>query len=293
MPDETTTPASGTVAQPAAAGDSAPPAASAAPTDLNADPKINIDLSVYPKELQEKFQAEFDRINGEIKSNYTKKHQDLATERARIAEERERSAAEVAEFKRVAREVLADTTNAKLMEYRKQLGYHKEEAPSEPEYSLPENPTVGDLINLMKTMVDHKVSGVRQYADQRTNESLQDYERKLRWEDAERELRKDPVGDLYADEISYAAVKVDKYRKMYQSGASEHQVLKAVLEDFKSKRNKDLDSVKQNWLSEMSKKKGDTTLEPTPGTGGLTSDSKPKTKEQMVQELAAKFGLRS
>lgn len=268
---------------------------SLSPTSGSEEPTYKLDLTKIPKELHEVVTKEAERINNEIRSNYTKKHQEIAAERRKMEETNLRLSAiekQHQETLRVAKEVLADPTNAKLHEYRQKLGYSVN-TPANPtaEFSLPENPTVGDLINVMQQMVDAKINGVKSYADTRTNEGITEYQRSLRWEGAVSELEKDPVGKLYTEEISYAAMNTDKYRSMYD-GQNEKAVLMKVLDDFKAKRNQDLDQERQAWLSSLEKKKEDTTLQPTVQSGGLApAKDAPKTREQIVREMAERFGL--
>ena len=246
-----------------------------------------LDLKDIDPKLHEQAKKVHEKINQDFRRTYTPKFQNLSAEKKRWAEQEKTWAqkeAQFADLQRQAVEALRDP--AKYQEMRARAGFTSSSTEIVPP-KMPE--TVGELLQHMEQLIDQKVSGVRNYADERTVSSIDAYERQGRWKSAEAMLRADPVGKAFEPILTAMARTDPRYREMYD-GHNEAQVIESVLKDYKALRNNDLGQYHQQWLTEQQEKaKAATQLPTNPATGAPTSgEAGKRSTEEMIARAHAR-----
>lgn len=242
--------------------------------DLESDPSIWKDIPEEHKELAKKYGEKV------FKRAYTKKSQEKAAELKAKELEINRLREQTESFKRIAQGVLSDPTQYEA--YRKQFGYVK------PEQSVPKIETVEDLLSYQEQKFAKEKKELLNSVTRLTADQIRAYDAEQRYSKAKLELEtSDPVFRHYKDEILEIA-KSKKYQDMY-NGFNEKDVLSSVVKDFKFKRDKDLESTKQETLESLKLKKQSSTFAPQKPVK-TTSQGKAKSKEEMIQSVRSKFG---
>ena len=248
-----------------------------------------LDLNGIPKEFHLKLKAAHEKINNDFKSMYTPKLQGLAAEKTRWAEREKEWAQKEQQFQQLQtqiRDALVDPK--KYEEYRARMGFAAPQPQPQEQIKTPE--TVGDLMTIIEQRVQQKLDGIRGYADQRTNQSIEGYARQTRWEAAEAAVKSDPVFQRYSGPLTHMALSDPRYRAMY-NGANESEIINTVLKDFKDLRQHDLEETRQQTLTDLEKRKQSSTLPPssTP-SGAMTKPTGPRDVAAMVAAAKAKVG---
>jgi hypothetical protein len=252
------------------------------PTTDSEDFNVKVDLNEVPQNLRPEVEKWVSKIEKDFKGAYTKKTQDLATERKAKESQFSQLEQEIQQYRTIAQEVLSNPQ--RLDHYRQLYGFQPtNQAPAPP----PKIETVEDLLAYNQQQQQQERIKMQQESEQRVMQLLERTQAEQRWETALVAARMDPKFVKY-EKVILATIKDPSY-KQYYTGKNEADMLKRGFEEVKNILREDLEAVKQETIKSMKAKSKISTAQPK--TKHTPMESKPAaSKEEIIARVREKHG---
>ena len=216
----------------------------------------------------------------EFKRTFTRKTQEAAAEKRIKDTENQQLKQQLSQYQNIAKEIAQDPNAAS--KYATALGI--DSAPKKPE----EFNTVGDLVN----HYDSQIQALEAKLEHKSTQSLADFNLKLRWENAYKQVGDDPVFQKYEAPI-VDLIKRDKELQAMYNGSNETEILHEAKKKFYAGIEEDIsrarEEEKQKVLESLKKKKAAATNTPSKSVPTNSVNAGGSLAEQVIAGVNARL----
>jgi len=215
-----------------------------------------IDLSGIPEEQHELAKSLYTNINGQVQSNFTRRHQEFTAKEKILETQQAQSQRDLQQWDMIAKDVLKNGPE-RIGFWAEQYGLEGPKAEAE----VPEFNTVGEMMAYQSQKLDQKLANERAAMKEEMQNLLVQTQGAQKWDGAIAEARKDATFANYELEILTRANSDPKYQGVHNTHGPKG-VLEAATLDFKEKLRGDIERGKQEALKSFQTKKAANTTVP-------------------------------